>query len=72
MKFLTTLIEGMTAKQKGGLIALLGGLLLGGLGLASMSDADLHIGPDGLNFTSHDGIGGSSAISLPDNEGHIE
>lgn len=50
MNFFTTLIDGLTAKQKGGLFAIFGGILLSGLGLAAMSDAHLQIGPNGLDF----------------------
>ena len=70
--FFTALFEGMTAKQKGGLVALLGGLILGGFGLAAVSDSNVHIGPDGLDFTSQTGIGGGSVIPLPDTDAEIE
>ena len=70
--FFTTLFEGMTAKQKGGLVALLGGLILGGFGLAAVSDSNVHIGPDGLDFNSQNGIGGGSVVPLPDTDTEIE
>ena len=61
MNFFSTLIADMTAKQKGGMIALLGGLLLSGLGLTALSDGQLQIGPNGIDYNAKESLGRTTA-----------
>ncbi len=73
MDFFTALISDMSAKQKGGIIALLGGLLLSALGLSAISDAQLQIGPNGIDFNAREELSrASDALSSLHDNGSLE
>lgn len=65
MNFFSTLINGMTPKQKGGLIALFGGLGVAFCGLVAMADGEIQIGTTKIDFNAHNTIGDGAIISSP-------
>ena len=65
MNFFSTHINGMTPKQKGGLVAIVGGLGLAVCGLAVMSGGEFQVKLNGLGITTKVTDGGGVTSSSP-------